>query len=546
MPLDASLPDDLSVCQHMIRELLATLKDRDRELDGVRHRLDQLLRRLYGPRSERLDPNQPTLFDGLFPSPADAPAPTSEDAPEEAATAARPKKKGHGRQELPKNLPRRREEYDLTEAEKLCPCCAQPRVKLGEQTSEQLDYIPASLRVVEHVRPTYACLECLKKQELGEPIPATSTLESWLPMTDGEREELRAKLITTASMPAQPIAKGLAGPGLLAYVITSKYVDHLPLYRLESIFARQGVELSRSTMCDWMAACAELFKPLVELMKQRVLQSKVIHNDDTTVPVQEPGNGKTKTGRLWVSLGDEANPYTIFNYTPDRCRDGPEGFFKTYKGYLQVDAYSGYERLFVTDDIKEVACWAHARRKFFEAKTTDERRSHEMIGMIRSLYAVEDEVAKIEKDEEKVRHRQQHAKPLLEMIEKWLKENKDQVLPKSPMGEAIGYALNNWTALNRYVDIGYLAIDNNRAERALRAVAIGRKNWMFAGSDKGGETAAILYSMVGTCQRHGIEPWTYLRDILTRLPQLAPERLGELLPDAWAKAQREPIETQPA
>ncbi|MCE9532626.1 MAG: IS66 family transposase, partial [Planctomycetes bacterium] len=348
-------------------------------------------------------------------------------------------------------------------------------------------------------------------------------------------------LIQAAPMPLQPIEKGLPGPGLLAHVIVSKSVDHLPLYRLESIFGRQGVDVLRSTMGDWMAACAELFKPLVELMKKRVLRSLVIHNDDTTVPVLDPGNGKTKTGRLWVSLGDAANPYTIFNYTPDRCRDGPEGFFKGYKGHLQVDAYSGYEGLFGTDDIKEVACWAHARRKFFEAKTTDERRSHEMIGMIRSLYAVEDDVAKIEKDEEKVRYRQQHSKPLLETIEKWLKEHKDQVLPKSPMGEAIGYALNNWTALNRYVDVGYLAIDNNRAERALRAVAIGRKNWMFAGSDKGGETAAILYSMVGTCKELGIEPWTYLRAILTRLPELPPEHLADLLPDAWAKAQRDKI-----
>ena len=472
VPLDVPLPDDLSACQRLLRELLATLKQRDLELEGVRHRLDQLLRRLYGPRSERLDPNQPNLFDSCPPPPEPPPA-----SPTEPETSTSPKKKnGHGRKALPKNLKRDRQEYDLTETEKLCPCCAKPRIKLGEQTSEQLDYIPASMRVIEHVRPTYACLECLKKAEQA-PVgdrPAETPLESWLPRSESEAEALRAKLIVTAPLPKQPIAKGLAGPGLLAHIITSKYVDHLPLYRLENIFGRQGVDISRQTMSDWMAECVQLFTPLYELMKQRVLQSRVVHNDDTPVPVQQPGKGKTKTGRLWVSLGDAANPYTVFNYTPDRCRDGPEEFFRGYKGYLQVDAYSGYECLFGTGDIVEVACWAHARRKFFDAKTSDEWRSHLMLGMIRGLYEVENEVAKLDDEAAKVRYRQEHARPQLETIAAWLKEHRNQVLPKSPLGEAIGYALNNWTALNHYVDVGYLAIDNNPAERSLRAVAIGR------------------------------------------------------------------------
>jgi transposase len=538
MPLNVPLPDDLSACQRLLRELLATLKQRDLELEGVRHRLDQLLRRLYGPRSERVDADQPTLFDACLPPPEAPPV-----QPAEPETSTPPKKKGHGRKALPKNLKRDRQEHDLTEAEKLCPCCAKPRIKLGEQTSEQLDYMPASMRVIEHVRPTYACLECLKKAEPA-PVgdrPAETPLESWLPMSESEAETLRAKLIVTAPLPKQPIAKGLAGPGLLAHIITSKYVDHLPLYRLESIFGRQGVDISRQTMSDWLAECAQLFTPLYELMKQRVLQSRVVHNDDTPVPVQQPGKGKTKTGRLWASLGDAANPYTVFNYTPDRCRDGPEQFFRGYKGYLQVDAYSGYECLFGTGDIVEVACWAHARRKFFDAKTSEEWRSHLMLGMIRGLYEVEDEVAKLDDEAAKVRYRQQHARPLLETIAAWLKEHRDQVLPKSPLGEAIGYALNNWTALNRYVDVGYLAIDNNPAERSLRAVAIGRKNWLFAGSDAGGRTAAVLYSLVSTCKRLGIEPWAYLRDALARLPELPSDRLAELLPDVWAQAQRQQV-----
>jgi hypothetical protein len=298
-------------------------------------------------------------------------------------------------------------------------------------------------------------------------------------------------------------------------------------------------------MCDWLAACAVLFTPLYQRMKQRVLQSRVIHNDDTPVPVQAPKTGKTSTGRLWVSVGEAAHPYIIFNFTMDRSRDGPQAFFQGYKGTLQVDAYSGYEGLFVTGDILEAACWAHVRRKFFEAKTTDESRSHAMLGMIRCLYLSEREVAKLADETAKVHYRQAHARPVLTQIDTWLKQNKDQVLPKSPMGEAIGYALNNWLALNRYIDFGYLAIDNNPAERALRMIAIGRKNYLFLGSEAGGTTAAVLYSLVSTCKQHGIDPYAYLRDALTRLPTLPAERLDELLPDVWAKAQRAQIDTLP-
>jgi transposase len=546
MPLDVSLPDDPVALRSMIRELLATLQQRDRELAGVHHRLDQLLRRLYGPRSERVDAELPTLFDQC-PAPAEPP-PSQPTQPEVPESAKKKKKAPHGRKPLPKQLPRRREEHPATEAEKLCPCCQKPRMPLGEQTSEQLEYRPASMVVVEHIRPTYACLECLKKAEqapaASEPAPIEVPLTSWLPVMSENSPEAM-KLIYTVPMPKQPIPKGLAGPGLLAHIITSKFADHLPLYRQEAMFARQGVDISRKTMSDWLAACARLLTPLYELMKQRVLQSRVIHNDDTTVPVQAPKTGKTKTGRLWVSVGDWANRYVIYNYTPDRSRDGPAEFFKGYKGFLQADAYSGYEGLFVGGVIREVACWAHVRRKFFEAKTSDELRSHLMLGMIRRLYQVEDEVAKIQDDAEKTRYRRAHARPLLRTIKKWLKEHKDQVLPKSPMAEAIGYALNNWRALNRYTCFGYLAIDNNLAERELRAVAIGRKNWMFAGSDAAGRTAAVLYSFVNTCKHLGIEPWAYLSDALKRLPELPPERLAELLPDVWAKAQREQIEAAP-
>jgi len=558
MPLDASLSDNPVVLQGTVRELLETVEQLDRKLAAAEHRIEHLLRRLYGQRSERFDPGQPTLFD-QFPPPPDPPAvqPTDPVAPES------PKKKKHtphGRKPLPPHLPRRQKIHEPTEAEKTCPCCQQPRVQIGSETSEQLEYQPASLFVVEHIRPTLACPACLKKAELSqaapvvesaptqpavdEPARTESPLEAWLPpvLPEIPIEVPPGVLIMTVPMPKQPIPKGLPGPGLLAHIITSKFADHLPLYRQEAIFARQGVEVSRKTMSDWLAVCARLLTPLYELMTQRVLRSRVINNDDTTVPVLAPKTGKTKTGRLWVSVGDCLNRYIVFNYTPDRSRDGPNTFFKSYKGFLQVDAYTGYEELFVGGNIREAACWAHARRKFFEAKTSDEARSHLMLGMIRALYKVEENAAELTDEAEIVRYRRTHARPLLVKIKKWLKENKVHVLPKSPMAEAIGYALNNWRALNRYTLFGFLAIDNNLAERELRAVAIGRKNWMFAGSDAAGQTAAILYSFVSTCKHLGIEPWAYLRDVLTRLPELPPERLEELLPDVWAKDQRKQIE----
>jgi len=560
MPLDISIPDNLSDCQSLLREALATLKLRDRELAGMHHRLEQLLRRVYGRRSERYEAGGPTLFDSCpaLPEPPPSSGPAEPQIPEQAK---KKRKTPHGRKPLPKDLPRHRREHEPTEADKVCPCCGKPRMQWGEQTSEQLEYIPASLRVIVHVRPTFACVDCLRKAELApaapevvEPssVPAGAESSPAAPMMNVAAPLLVVsptipsdviamhthQLIYTVPMPKQPIAKGLAGPGLLAHIITSKFVDHLPLYRQEKIFARQGVDISRSTLSDWMAQCAELCTPLYELLKQRVLKSRVIHNDDTPVPVLAPKAGKTKTGRLWASVGDAANPYNVFNYTTDRSRDGPEQFFKGYKGWLQVDAYSGYEGLFRTGDIREVACWAHARRKFYDARSTDVERSHVILGMIRGLYDVEDEVAKIDEEAAKARHRRQHARPLLIKIKRLLKQYQHQVLPKSPMGDAIGYALNNWRALNRYVLFGFLSIDNNVAERTLRGIAIGRKNYLFLGSDAGGNTAAVLYSLVSTCQRQNIDPWAYLRDALTRLPELPAERLEELLPDVWAKAQR--------
>jgi transposase len=373
-----------------------------------------------------------------------------------------------------------------------------------------LDYQPASLFVVEHVRCKYACLHCQEH-------------------------------VSTADKPVQPIDKGLPGPGLLAHVIVSKYADHLPLHRLERIFGRQGVELSRSTLCDWMAAAADLLTPLAAVLKQKVLASRVIHTDDTPVPVLDEKRATTRQGRMWVYIGDRDHPYTVFDYTPTHARDGPKSFLGAFQGYLQADAFAGYDGIYATGKVLEVACWAHARRKFYEARTTDAERSHAALAWIRRLYDVEDR-AKALSDAERCALRQAESRPLLTAFCQWLAEQRAAVLPKSPMGQAISYALSNGEALTRYTEAGFLAIDNNVSERTLRAVAVGRKNWLFCGSDKGGRTAATLASVIAGAQRHAVDPFAYLRDVLSRIRTTPADRLDELLPDRWAQAARAQVE----
>jgi transposase len=492
------LPDDPVLLQQMIRELLASNHALQRRAEQVEYRLDQLLRRLYGPRAERYDPNQPVLFAEMTAAATPAePAPSSE--PEPVTPAKR--SNGHGRRELPKNLPRRQMVHDLAAAERTCPGCGRERSRIGEEVSEQLDYRPARLFVVEHIRAKYACSHCQEH-------------------------------VSIATKPLQPIDKGLPGPGLLAHVAVSKYGDHLPLYRLERIFSRHGVELSRTTLCGWMAACAARLTPLYQLMIQRVLNSKVIHTDDTPIPVLDPDQDQTKTGRMWTYLGDGHHPYTIFAYTPNRKRDGPAEFLKNFSGYLQADAFAGYDGIYATQAVTEVACWAHARRKFYDARTTNAALAHEALARIRQLYDLEHQAKELPASKRALL-RQQEARPLLDSFAAWLDQQRQTALPKSPIGQAIAYARSNWEALVRYTDDGDLSIDNNAAERAIRPIAIGRKNWLFAGSDNGGQTAAILFSFIASCQRAKLEPFAYLRDVLTAIATYPAERLEELLPDRW-------------
>jgi len=358
-------------------------------------------------------------------------------------------------------------------------------------------------------------------------------------------------VVIAAPKPAMPIAKGLPGPGLLAHLIVSKFTDHMPLHRLERSYERQGVFLHRSTLCDWRGACADLLRPLYDLMVSVALQSRALHTDDTTVKVQELVTHLLSTARLWAYLGDAAHPYNVFDFTVNRKRDGPQQFLASYQGYLHADACSGYDGLYLPDPrtaaarIIEVACNAHARRKFDEARGSDALRSHQALAYYRQLYELERQ-AKDFSEAQRVQMRQELAVPTLGRFHQWLEAQRPEVLPKSPVAEALGYGLNNWAAQVRYTEAGFLAIDNNVAEREMKRIAIGRKNWLFVGSPRGGQTAAVLISFTSTCQRLGVEPWAYLQDVLTCLPTLPAGQLDDLLPDRWQAARLAKTASPPA
>lgn len=499
------LPGDLAGCQALIAELVQELDVRDRKVRQLQHQLEQLLRWRYGRKREQVDENQ-LFFEALaLVKASTAPVPEPEGAaPEEAPTARRP---GHGRQRLPTNLPRKRIVYDVPPEQRQCPHCPETLQHIGEEVSERLEYVPASLAVIEEVCQKYAC-------------PKGCT-------------------VVTAQKPMVPIEKGLPGPGLLAHVAVSKYADHLPLARQENMFRRQGVEVARSTMCDWMRRGAELVAPLYRLMKKRTLSSKAVQTDDMPVAVLDPELTHTRTGRIWSYVGDAANPFTVYDYTPTRAGAGPAVFLEDFAGYLQADAFAGYDALFEDQDrdITEVACWAHARRKFFEAQSSDLMRSLIVLAYVRLLYDVEREAKDRELQGAARRAlRQERSLPVLADIEAYLRREQPQMLPQSPIAAACGYVLGNWEALKRYTADGALEIDNNGAERSLRPIAVGRKNWLWYGSDRGGQTAAILSTCVASCKRHHIDPFAYLRDVFERISAHPMNRLAELLPDQWKTA----------
>ena len=506
LPADAPLPDDVPTLQRLVRELLAEVARLRAENAALQSKLDAALKHRFGRRSERRPKRR---------------GPQADDEP------AR-RRDEHGRAPLPEHLPRREVVYDLTEAEQRCPCCGQPRVCIGEQTAEQLDLEPAQFFVLRTVKKTYACRHC---------DPAAVPAEQ--------------RLHTAGPAQVGPIAKGLCGPGLLAHTVTAKFADHTPLHRLAGQLARSGVAVARSTLGDWLTQAADLSEPLIGLMHQRLLRSRVIHGDDTGVKLRVPGAERTAKAYLWVALGDADYPYVVSDFTADHTAAGPEAFLKGFTGYLQADALAQYEGLYGDDGVKHCCCWAHARRKFVAAAEAGDACAEAALEWIRQLYAIERalppllppsdepaaEAARRQREEQRRVTRQQHAEPVLTALGGWLEEQRPQALPKTPLGQALGYACNHWEALGRYLEQGYLSIDNNLSERTLRAVALGRNNWGVLGSEAGGRTAAVLYSVVGTCKHLGIDPFAYLREALPGLFALGEaataERLREWLPDRW-------------
>jgi transposase len=496
-----TLPDDPALLKPLIRELFEQLRKAQRREESLQAKVDELARKLFGRKSEQLDPNQLALIDlealGIEPDPEPEPEPTTEPTP--AEPRKRPKRKRPS-----KELPRRRVEHPLPESERQCPCCDEVMPAIREEIHEQLDYHPASFKVIENVTYVYACGKgCDEK-------------------------------IVQSAKPPQMVEKGLPGPGLLAQVMVNKFCDHQPLYRQEQGFRRQGVEISRATLGGWVKAVSEGVTPLVEQLKDELFRSDVIATDDTSVPVQKKGG--TYRGRLWVYIGDIDHPLVIYDYTPTRERVGPDAFLKGYGGFLQADAYSGYDNLFSSErdpPIIEVGCWMHARRYFYEASLKDKGMPMEALAMIRRLYKVEKEAKELDAAK-RLEARQERAVPVLDTFEDWMAKHRLEVPPKSPLGKAFTYATNQWEALRRYTTDGRLEIDNGRSERLLRLVALGRKNWLFAGNDDGGRRAANLYTLTGTCHYHHWNPLEYLRWLFTALPGLPESRLAEASPLAWA------------
>jgi transposase len=521
----AELPDDPAFLKPLIVQLFESLQKSQQRVQQLEHHMDLLLRRVFGRTSEQLDPRQLVLAFGA--SPADAapsvpPAPPAE--PEVPATNSAKKPKGHGRRRTPDTLVHVEQLHDLTDEQKQLLGGAENLVLIGEETSEQYEWEPSSLFVIVHRQQKYA----RREQRI---VTSDDPLE---------------QNVIVAAKPPQPLPGSEAGPGLLAHVLVSKYHDHLPLHRQERILGRHGVRFSRQTMCDWCAGCAKLFDPLVSLIRSEVLASHVLHTDDTPIKIRDAHAKEQLTGRIWTYVGDETYPFTFFDFTRSRERDGPARVLANFRGYLQADAFSAYDGIYFDSRgaIQEVACWAHARRKFFESRDSDLVRANIALARIGQLYELERGLTARRESEWRdlplaaraaliATVRQQHARPILAEFRTWLDEQSLQVLPKSPLAIAIRYTLNQWDALCRYTDDGQLAIDNNAAERSLRGLAIGRRNWLFVGSEQGGHTAATILTLIASATRHSLDPFAYLRDLLSRLPTTADTDLVTLLPNRW-------------
>ena len=524
------LPQDRESLQALLRSLILERDQQkqranDLQLESLRQRkradelhLENLRLQLelqrykkwyYGPRADRLA-TCGELAQALleFAEQLEAKPIHAEDVPANAEPEyeLRRVKRRPGRRHLAdfENLPVTTQIYELSGAERICPCCGVERKEIGTDESWQMEYIPGHFERIQHIRKKYACPGCEKR---------------------GENPQ-----IEVAAKAEAAIEKGMAGPGLLAYIVTSKFSDYLPLYRLEDIFERQGFEISRATQAVWCGDVGDLVEPLYELMAERVRQSHVVATDDTILPMLSVG--KTQSARMWVYVGDAARPYNVFHFTLNRGRDGPKYFLRDYQQVLLADGYGGYDGVVAGNLITRAGCWAHARRKLIDAEKVAPEIAREAVDLIATLFAIERQ-ARAFSVEKRLALRQAHSVPVIEKLRDKLLDWKQQLLPKHPMAEAVNYVLNQWAELKVFCSDGAVPIDNNVSEREMKRVVLNRKNSLFVGNPRGGRTAAILASLTSTCRRHAVDPQLYLTQLLMNLPQAKVSELSNWLPDEW-------------
>jgi transposase len=504
-----ALPDDVATLKRLVL-------GRDETIAKLLAEIARLKRWRFGRSAERMEVALAQLQLSLddLQLPAAPPLPEHEALPLEESTQRSPSKSLTRLRRVPRAFPAHLPREIIVHAPSSCTCpdCGAAMRKLGEDISELLDFIPGYFKVIRHVRPKLSCGQCSRVIQL----PA----------------------------PARPIERGMPAPGLLAQVIVAKYADHCPLYRQQGIYRRAGVDLDRATLADWVAGVSELVEPLVACLGRYVLAGDKVHADDTPVPVLDPGRGKAKTGRVWTYVRDDRPagsrdpPALWYRYSPDRKAQHPGLHLHKFRGILQADAYSGFSALYESGRILEASCWAHARRQFYDLYVANRSPiAAEAIQRIGTLYAIEREI-RGKLPAERTAVRQERAGPLLEQLHAWLSGTLRTVSAKSPLGVAINYALARWTQLTRYRDDGRIEIDNNTAERSIRPIVLGRRNYLFAGSDAGGQRAANIYSLIGSAMLNQMDPYLYLRHVLERIAQHPINRIAQLLP--WNVAAKVP------